>query len=85
MILQTCIACPEQYNVYDNDYHYLGYIRLRHGRLTFTDTKNNLLFSKNFHKDPYKGSFNSETEKYKYLFTILEEIRNEDINLSLHL
>jgi hypothetical protein len=75
---QTCIACPEQYNIFDNDYHYLGYIRLRHGRLTFVDTQNNNQFTKLFYRDPYKGSFNTEAEKYRYLFYILDEITNEN-------
>ena len=28
---QTCGACPEQYDVYDNDDQLVGYLRLRHG------------------------------------------------------
>lgn len=72
---QTSIACPEQYDVFDNDYHYLGYIRLRHGRLTFSDERNNIIFSQNFYKQPHKGSFNTDYEKYKYLLAIIDEIK----------
>lgn len=31
--VQTCFACPEQYDVYDGD-RQVGYVRLRHGYLT---------------------------------------------------
>ena len=31
--LQTCIACPEQYDVFVEDGELVGYVRLRHGRL----------------------------------------------------
>lgn len=30
-IVQTCGACPEQYDVFRGG-HYVGYLRLRHGR-----------------------------------------------------
>ena len=30
----TSIACPEQYDVFDRDDRQVGYVRLRHGRLT---------------------------------------------------
>lgn len=29
-LIQTCSACPEQYDVYSKDEH-VGYMRLRHG------------------------------------------------------
>jgi len=31
-LIQTCEACPEQYDVEDNDGNTIGYIRLRWGR-----------------------------------------------------
>lgn len=30
---QTCFACPEQYDVYDNNGEQVGYVRLRWGNL----------------------------------------------------
>ena len=33
-LVQTCIACPEQYDVLDEDDEKIGYLRLRHGRFT---------------------------------------------------
>jgi hypothetical protein len=30
---QTCMACPEQYDVFDESGNEVGYIRLRHGYL----------------------------------------------------
>ena len=29
---QTCFACPEQYDVFDKENNYVGYLRLRHGK-----------------------------------------------------
>jgi hypothetical protein len=29
---QTSFACPEQYDVFDKDDNYVGYLRLRHGK-----------------------------------------------------
>jgi hypothetical protein len=31
---QTCGACPEQYDVYDDKNNLVGYLRLRHGVFT---------------------------------------------------
>jgi hypothetical protein len=30
-LVQTCSACPEQYNVFDENENQVGYLRLRHG------------------------------------------------------
>jgi hypothetical protein len=30
-LVQTCRACPEQYDVLDEDHNVVGYLRLRHG------------------------------------------------------
>jgi len=30
-LVQTCGACPEQYDVFDKDDKQVGYLRLRHG------------------------------------------------------
>jgi hypothetical protein len=30
-LVQTCGACPEQYDVLDKDHYTVGYLRLRHG------------------------------------------------------
>jgi hypothetical protein len=31
--VMTCIACPEQYDVFDSSGKQVGYVRLRHGEL----------------------------------------------------
>jgi hypothetical protein len=31
---QTCVACPEQYDAFDESGRRVGYLRLRHGRFT---------------------------------------------------
>ena len=33
-LIETCWACPEQYDVLDPDGDIVGYLRLRHGRFT---------------------------------------------------
>jgi prevent-host-death family protein len=33
-LVETCYACPEQYDAYDPDGRQVGYLRLRHGRFT---------------------------------------------------
>ena len=30
-LIRTCYACPEQYDVLDEDHNVVGYLRLRHG------------------------------------------------------
>lgn len=32
----TCMACPEQYDVYDSGDHIVAYFRLRHGEFSVT-------------------------------------------------
>jgi hypothetical protein len=70
---QTCIACPEQYDVYlDNSY--VGYLRLRYGRFTFVNTSGNVFLLGDFPGDLYMGSFNSDKEKYLYLLIALSKL-----------
>ena len=33
-LVQTCTACPEQYDVFDDNGGQIGYLRLRHGHFT---------------------------------------------------
>ena len=35
-LVQTCGACPEQYDVFDDD-EQIGYLRLRHGHFTASE------------------------------------------------
>jgi len=32
--VRTCLACPEQYDAFDEDNKQVGYLRLRHSRFT---------------------------------------------------
>jgi len=32
--VRTCLACPEQYDAFDEDNKLIGYLRLRHSRFT---------------------------------------------------
>lgn len=69
-LVQSSIACPEQYEIYDDNNNYLGYIRLRHGLLSLYNFNQELIFSSWF-DEPLKGSFDDEYERYFYLFYIL--------------
>lgn len=35
-LVSTCFACPEQYDVFDNEGAQVAYLRLRHGNFTVT-------------------------------------------------
>ena len=68
----TCRCCPEQYDVYLGDKN-IGYIRLRHGRLTCEyllngklDDSTVLVLLKDF-EDGYKGVFDTDDERSEYL------------------
>jgi len=57
---RTCLACPEQYDVFKNG-KYVAYIRKRWGRLTVNPVKNSeilwdtVLYSET-DEDPYRGT-----------------------------
>lgn len=52
----TCKACPEQYDVYDEAGYQIGYVRLRWGHLTafVTDFDGHLIYEYDF-TDGRKG------------------------------
>jgi len=64
--VNTCIACPEQYNIYDDHNRYMGYVRLRWGRLRADDALGYVVYTHDF-GDYLKGCFDSDDEREHYL------------------
>ena len=74
---QTCFACPEQYDMFlDGTEILTGYVRLRHGNLSFEfpNVRGETLF---FHKfsEPL-GIFENEEERMKYLNIIVKTLKD---------
>jgi hypothetical protein len=71
--VQTCSACPEQYDVFDKEGHQVGYIRFRWGHLTceYPDCGGEVVYETNF-DDDWQGCFSSEDDRNLFL----EEIAN---------
>ena len=66
---RTCFACPEQYNVYDENDIRVAYVRLRWGCLTIEipDCNGELIYEHCF-DDECKGMFtDEERESFIYL------------------
>ena len=64
----TCKACPEQYDVFDEEDRQVAYVRLRFGvlRVDIPNVGDINIYKKEF-EDLLKGCFYSEKEKNKYL------------------
>lgn len=73
---QTCGACPEQYDVFKDDKQ-VGYVRLRWGHLTcdYPDHRGEAIYSESF-DDGWKGCFDDDNERNKYLLIIANELNN---------
>lgn len=63
---QTCMACPEQYDAFDEYEHQVGYLRLRHGyfRVDFSDCGGETIYDANTKGD---GCFYDEEERKFHL------------------
>ena len=76
IFVNTCLACPEQYDViYEHatgDEKYLAYVRLRHGHLRASDEPLEETFYSHQFEDTWKGGFDDNEERGKYL----QEIAN---------
>ena len=71
--IKTCNACPEQYDVVDEENKCIAYVRLRWGRLTAeTEVIGELIYWHDF-KEGFKGEF-TILEREKYLKIIEKEI-----------
>ena len=69
--LNTCTACPEQYDVYRENGTLCGYIRLRWGNLyaEYPNIDGLVIYDHNF-DDDFKGMFEDDEERDKYLSEI---------------
>lgn len=78
---QTCIASPEQYDVYLEGKQ-VAYIRLRWGYLSveYPNVNGIVIYHHKF-TDEYKGSFDTRKERVKYMkiikYKILEHLEHE--------
>lgn len=73
---KTCDACPEQYDVF-KDGKQVGYVRLRWGGLScrYPDYEGDEIYSESF-QDAWKGCFDDDNERNKYLLIIANELNN---------
>ncbi|MBO7696420.1 MAG: hypothetical protein J6T10_27595 [Methanobrevibacter sp.] len=71
--VQTCFACPEQYDVFDSKQTKVGYVRLRWGNLTAEcpDCGGEYVYEHSF-EDSLKGCFSDSDERKKYLELIAD-------------
>ena len=77
-LVQTCIACPEQYDAFDEKGNLVGYLRLRHGtfRVEVPDIGGKLVYSAHPRGG---GAFMDDEQKYflnQAIVAIKQEIRN---------
>lgn len=82
----TCDACPEQYDVYDNNNNIVGYVRLRFGSLTcdYPDVNGKEIYYASV-GNGWNGCFNSDSQRRVHLTKIADEIikkiREEDMKM----
>lgn len=74
-LVQTCGACPEQYDVFDDAGEQVGYIRLRHGYLSVRKDGpggDEVFGTSSFAGD---GCFDRETERKFFLDIALKRLK----------
>ena len=72
--VKTCDACPEQYDVFDEDGKQIAYVRARWGRITAEcpDALEARVFDAAFSNDGYDGCFEDDSHRQPF-FTSIEE------------
>lgn len=74
----TCIACPEQYDVFNANGDQVAYVRLRHGCLQVwapdCDSDDNLIYTHDMN-DSWIGCFTSVDDRRKYLTEIAKILK----------
>ena len=82
--IQTCEACPEQYDVVDDNRNQVGYVRLRWGclRCDYPDVGKETIYSTSF-DDERMGYSDSQEQREHYLNIIadklLERINHKEV------
>ena len=73
--VRTCIACPEQYDVFDDNGVIVGYVRLRWGSLTcdYPDVYGEEVYCTSVGND-FTGCFENEEQRMVYLNDIADKI-----------
>lgn len=76
----TCEACPEQYDIIVDD-EQLAYVRLRWGHLqvfapNYDIEHRNVIMEYMWHDEPYKGAFDDDTERRKFMEQILGTVHD---------
>ena len=73
--VQTCICCPEQYDVIDSRNNLVGYVRLRFGNLgcRYPDVKGEHVYLESVGSD-MTGIFVDEEQRMYYLDKIADSI-----------
>lgn len=71
----TCDACPEQYDVFDNNEKIVGYVRLRWGSLTceYPDVGGIDIYYADI-GDGFTGSFKDNHQRIEHLNNIADAI-----------
>lgn len=67
--VSTCLACPEQYDVYDlQTKKQVGYVRLRWGRLRvdYPDVRGHTVYEHSF-PDGLQGCFDTDEQRTEHL------------------
>lgn len=81
--VQICGACPEQYDVYNENQNIVGYVRLRWGVLSceYPDVNGEVIYHANV-GDGWTESFDSQEDRNYYLNAIanliLDKIKQSD-------
>jgi len=68
-------ACPEQYDVFDEDGNNVAYVRLRHGTLTVSEAPLHNEFYRHSFDEGWKGAFDNDAEAQVFLGIIERQIR----------
>ena len=75
---RTCVACPEQYDVFDEYGVQVAYIRLRHGclRVDAPDCGGDTIYTHEF-RDNLLGCFDNDNQRMRYLTKIAKLLLNK--------
>lgn len=76
--VNTCYACPEQYDVYRDNGQICAYVRLRWGNLyaEYPSIDGEVIYNTHF-SDNSKGNFDNDNERNHYLKEISEAIKDK--------